>query len=113
MEDMSERGLFDDTLVILMGEFGRSPKINPQNAGREHWPQANSILLAGAGIPGGRYYGETDKDGAFPIERPLSPAELSATVFHALGVDPRSQVETVLGRPWRICDASPRLDLWS
>ena len=112
MEDMSARGLFEDTLVILMDEFGRSPKINPSNGGREHWPQANSILMAGAGIPGGRYYGKTDKIGAVPIDRPISPAQLAATIFHALGVEPRSQVQTMLGRPWRICDAAPVLDLW-
>lgn len=112
LEDMTARGLMDDTLVILMGEFGRSPKVSQPSGGREHWPQANSILMAGAGIPGGRYYGETDSIGAVPIDRPISPAQLSATIFHALGVDPRSQVQTMLGRPWQICDAAPVLDLW-
>lgn len=112
LEDMSARGLLDETLVVLMGEFGRSPKISQHSGGREHWPQANSILLAGAGIPGGRYYGETDSIGAVPIDRPISPAQLAATIFHALGVEPRSQVQTVLGRPWQICEAAPVLDLW-
>ena len=112
LEDMTQSGLIKDTLVILMGEFGRSPKITPSNAGREHWAPANTILMTGAGLPTGLHYGATDKDGAYPIEKPITPAQLAATIFHALGVDPRSQVTTMLQRPFPICDGEPVLDLW-
>lgn len=111
--DMSASGLLDETLVIVMGEFGRSPKITASNAGREHWAPVNTILMAGAGLPSGRHYGASDKDGGAPADKPITPAELAATVFHALGVDPASQVTTTLGRPYQICNAKPVLDLWS
>lgn len=112
MEDMSASGLLKDTLVILMGEFGRSPKITPQTAGREHWPFVFTILMAGAGIPGGRLYGSSDKIGAEPRDHRISPGQLAATIFHALGVDYTSQVSTMLDRPWQICEDKPVLDLW-
>ena len=112
MEDMSQSGLLDDTLVILLDEFGRSPKITQKNAGREHWPHANSIIMAGAGLPGGCYYGATDRHGGSPIDHPITPGELSATIFHALGIDHHAEVLTQLTRPWQICDAEPVLDLW-
>ena len=113
LEDMSASGLLQETLVILMGEFGRSPKVTKENAGREHWAQAYSIVLAGAGIPGGRLYGASDKIGAYPADHPVTPAQLVATIFHALGVDPTSQVPTLEQRPWQICDANPVLDFWA
>jgi uncharacterized protein (DUF1501 family) len=112
IEDMSGSGLLQETLVILMGEFGRSPKITAANAGREHWPDVFTILLAGAGIPGGRLYGSSDKNGAYPLDHPIGPGELAATIFHALGVDPASQVQTMFERPWQICDDKPVLNLW-
>jgi hypothetical protein len=112
LEDMHASGLLRETLVIVMGEFGRSPQITPQTAGREHWPHVFTILLAGAGIPGGRLYGASDKVGAYPLDHRILPGELAATIFHALGVDPSSQVTTMLERPWQICDDKPVLDLW-
>jgi hypothetical protein len=112
MEDMSASGLLNDTLVILMGEFGRSPKITPSTAGREHWPQVFTILLAGAGIPGGRLYGSSDKDGGAPKDHPITPGELHATIYHALGINPASEVQTMFERPWRICEDKPVLSLW-
>jgi hypothetical protein len=112
LEDMTASGLLQDTLVILMGEFGRSPKITASNAGREHWAPVNSILLAGAGIPGGRLYGASDKTGAYVLDHPTTPGQLAATVYHALGIDPASQVTTMLERPWQICEDKPVLDLW-
>ncbi len=112
VEDMSASGLLQETLVILMGEFGRSPKITAANAGREHWPQVFTILLAGAGIPGGRLYGSSDKTGGSPLDHRIGPGELAATIFHALGVDPASQVQTMFERPWQICEDKPVLDLW-
>ena len=111
IEDLSERGLLDETLVVVTGEFGRTPKIN-SGAGRDHWPDAFSVALAGAGLPGGAHYGATDKYGAYPIDRPVSPARLAATIFHALGIDPRRELATSIGRPWQLADERPVLDLW-
>jgi hypothetical protein len=112
-EDMDARGLLEDTLVIVMGEFGRSPQITRSNAGREHWPHVFTILMAGAGIPGGRLYGSSDRIGAYVRDQRIVPGELAATIYHALGVDPGSQVTTMLERPWHICQHQPVLDLWS
>lgn len=111
-EDMESRGLLDDTLVIVMGEFGRSPQITRSNAGREHWPFVFTILMAGAGIPGGRLYGSSDRIGAYVRDGRITPGQFAATIYHALGVDPASQVTTMLDRPWQICDDQPVLDLW-
>lgn len=88
LEDLSGRGLLDETLVVWMGDFGRTPKINA-DAGRDHWPQCYSMVLAGGGIRGGQVVGESDRTAAFPITRPVSPADVHATVFRALGYDPR------------------------
>ncbi len=112
LADLSASGLLDQTLVVVTGEFGRTPKINA-NAGRDHWPQVFSVLLAGAGLSGGRAYGSSDKQGATPASRPVTASELSATIFHALGIDPALQLRTSLGRPWQIADAKPVADLWS
>jgi hypothetical protein len=111
-EDMSASGLLKETLVIVMGEFGRSPKITAANAGREHWASVFSILLAGAGIPGGRLYGASDKQGAVPVDKPITPGQLAATIYHALGIDHTAQVPTIQERPWQICDDAPVTDLW-
>ena len=112
IEDLADRGLLDETLVVMMGEFGRTPKIN-KDAGRDHWPQAQSVLLAGAGIPGGRHFGATDAEAAQPTENPVSPGELVATILHALGVDPEIELKTRDGRPYKVCDEKPVLGLWS
>jgi hypothetical protein len=103
IEDLSDRGLFDDTLVIMMGEFGRTPKINP-NAGRDHYCRANSVLLFGAGIPGGLVLGKTDANGDSPVERPVTPNDLASVLYHKLGIDPDTQYETPDGRPLRVVD---------
>lgn len=86
LNDLKQRGLLDTTMVVAMGEFGRTPKINPAG-GRDHWTKAWSILMAGGGIQGGRVIGKTDTIGAYPVERPVTPAEVVATVYHGLGVD--------------------------
>jgi hypothetical protein len=112
IEDLDERGLLDETLVVVTGEFGRTPKINA-GAGRDHWPDAFSVLLAGAGLPGGAHYGATDKHGAYPIDRPVSPGRLAATIFHALGIDPQLELATTVGRPWQLADERPVLDFWA
>ena len=110
--DLCERGLQDEVLVMALGEFGRTPKIN-EGAGRDHWSTVFSVLLAGAGLPGGSVYGASDRQGAEPIDRPVTSGQLAATVFHALGIDPATQVQNLLGRPWRICDDAPATGLWS
>ena len=106
LEDLSVRGLLSETLVVVTGEFGRTPRINAV-AGRDHWSWAFSVLLAGAGVPGGRLYGATDKYGAYPIEKAVRSGQLAATIFHALGIDPIARVPTLLGRPWQISAEAP------
>ena len=104
--DLHERGLLDETLVVVMGEFGRTPKINGKG-GRDHWPHVQSILLAGAGIPGGSVYGESDKQGAYPAEKPVTPADLIATVLHLLAVPRDMELRDLSGRPLRACSGEP------
>jgi uncharacterized protein (DUF1501 family) len=103
LEDLQSRGLLDDTLVLAMGEFGRTPKINPAG-GRDHWPGVWSILFAGGGVQGGRVIGASDEIGALPKERPTTPAEVVATVYHALGVPLDTELEGLQGRPTRVVD---------
>ena len=99
LDDLEARGLLKTTLVIWTGDFGRTPIIN-KDAGRDHWPQCYSVVLAGAGIRGGQVIGESDKTGAFPHSRPVSPADINATIFTALGYDPRTiSYKMVDGRP--------------
>jgi uncharacterized protein (DUF1501 family) len=107
LDDLSERGMLDETLVLWVGEFGRSPKINPANAGREHWARCYSAVLAGGGIRGGQVYGASDRIGGEPAEKPVSPADLTATVYHAIGVDPDGTVPDRLGRPLALTEGSP------
>lgn len=89
LEDLSERGLLDDTLVVMVGEFGRTPKFENGDKGRGHWPHAYTALLAGAGIRGGMVHGASDKEGAWVKDAPVTPENFGATLFHALGVPPR------------------------
>jgi hypothetical protein len=103
LADLEERGLLDQTLVVVMGEFGRTPKINP-NAGRDHHGRANSIVMAGAGMPGGLVVGRTDSRGEAPADRPVTPADIAATLYTALGIDPNHQFETPDGRPVRLVE---------
>ena len=100
--DMQSRGLLDETLVVVMSEFGRSPKINGAG-GRDHWGSCFSVVLAGAGI-GGQVIGASDPIGAFPQSRPVRPPDLAATIFHLLGLDPASEFVDPLGRPRRLTD---------
>jgi hypothetical protein len=103
LTDLDRRGLLASTLVLMMGEFGRTPKIN-QNAGRDHHGRANCALLAGAGIPKGLLLGRTDARGDSPAERPISPADLAATLYMALGIDSDLKFEAPDGRPIRLVD---------
>src|SRR5262249_59520547 len=97
VDDLHERGLLEETLVVWMGEFGRTPRINA-DAGRDHWPQCYTALLAGGGLRGGVVYGASDAAGAFPRENPVRPDDLSATLFAALGLDPATEVRDQLDR---------------
>jgi hypothetical protein len=90
LEDLEIRGLLDNTLVVMVGEFGRTPRIT--NAGRDHWPQAYTALLAGGGIRGGAVYGASDQNGGYVRDNPVSPEDFGATLFHALGVPPETRL---------------------
>lgn len=106
IEDLEGRGLLETTLVIGLGEFGRSPLIN-RNAGRDHWPRCYSIVLAGGGIKGGRVLGTSDKTGAYPASDPVGPGDLAATIFTSFGVNPAHEIRDITGRPWRLADGRP------
>jgi len=103
--ELDERGTLDSTLVVVMGEFGRTPKINAA-AGRDHWGSCQSVLLAGGGIRGGQVIGASDKIGAYPATHPVNPVDIHATMFHCLGIDPRSVVHDHLSRPFTLCTGS-------
>ena len=92
--DLDERGLLQSTLVVVVGEFGRTPRINQNNnvPGRQHWPHCYSAILAGGGIRGGMVYGESDKIGAYVKDKPVRPQDFSATIYHALGVPYESRI---------------------
>jgi len=98
LTDLEERGLLDRTLVAVMGEFGRTPKVNG-NAGRDHWNFCYSLLLAGGGIKAGHVHGASDQIGGRPSLAPVTPAEVIATIYHALGIDPAIDVHDRQGRP--------------
>jgi hypothetical protein len=98
ISDLDQRGLLDDTLVLAMGEFGRTPKVNDK-AGRDHWGRAGSMLWAGAGVGRGQVIGATDKNGAFVTDRPVGPADVAWTVYDSLGIDPAKELLTPEGRP--------------
>jgi uncharacterized protein (DUF1501 family) len=99
VEDLHERGLLGETLVVWMGDFGRTPRIDRKYASRDHWPAANTVLFAGGGVPGGAVYGQTDRHAAEVTDCPVSPADLTATIFRALGVDPRALIQDRRGQP--------------
>jgi uncharacterized protein (DUF1501 family) len=112
LDDLGERGLLDDTLVLWVGEFGRTPKIARANAGREHWARCYSAVLAGGGVTGGQVYGASDRIGSDPSEKPVSPADLTATDYHALGIDPETTVNDRLGRPLALTEGAPLKSLF-
>ncbi len=99
--DLDRRGRLDETLVVCMGEFGRTPKIN-KNAGRDHWGECSSTLLAGGGIRGGHVLGASDKHAAYPVSDPIDPVDVQATIYHSLGLDPHQLIYDRAGRPWEI-----------
>ncbi|NBO92544.1 MAG: DUF1501 domain-containing protein, partial [Planctomycetia bacterium] len=98
IEDLEARGLLDTTLIVWVGEFGRTPRIN-KLAGRDHWPQCYPALLCGAGVKRGHVFGASDRLGAYPDSDPVRPEDLSATMFHLLGLRPETEVRDALNRP--------------
>lgn len=112
IEDLEERGLLETTLVVVLGEFGRTPKING-SAGRDHWPDCYSVLLAGGGVKGGGSHGASDRLGAYPASDPVRPADLAATIFWRFGIDPATLIRDATGRPYRIAEGEPIQHLFS
>jgi uncharacterized protein (DUF1501 family) len=106
LEDLDERGLLEETLVVWMGEFGRSPRIN-SIAGRDHWPKCYTALLAGGGVRRGFIYGSSDRIGAYPASDAVRPDDLAATMFYLFGIDPQSEVHDALNRPLPISQGKP------
>ena len=107
IEDLVQRGLLDKTLVCNLSEFGRTPRVNPAG-GRDHWPNCWSIYFAGGGVKGGRVIGKSDDIGAYPAERPTSPAEVVATIYHSLGIDLETTLPGPQGRPFTVVDSGTK-----
>ncbi len=103
IEDLSDRGMLDDTLVCNLAEFGRTPKVNPAG-GRDHWPQCFTTYFAGGGVQGGRAVGKSDPIGGVPAERPADPGQIVATIFHALGFNLETHLPGPAGRPFPLVD---------
>jgi len=110
LEDLDQRRLLAETLVVWFGEFGRTPKIN-KSASRDHWPGCYTVLMAGGGLKRGYVYGASDRYGALPARNPVRPENISATMFHALGIDPHALVRDRLDRPIPVAGADPIFDL--
>jgi hypothetical protein len=110
LNDLEERGMLEETLVVWFGEFGRTPKING-NQSRDHWPQCYTVLLAGGGVKRGFIHGASDKTGSYPAENPVSPDDLAATIYYLLGIDPATHVYGVGDRPLPISAGRPVLDV--
>jgi hypothetical protein len=114
LDDLHERGLLDETLVVWTGEFGRTPRVGQRNSdagagrdGRDHWPGCFTTVLAGGGIRGGQVYGSSDRHAAFPASNPVAPVDLVATVYHLLGVPEQQTLDDVLGRRLVVCPGTP------
>ncbi len=108
LTDLRERGLLDDTLVVCLGEIGRTPR-GTTEWGRGHWSYCFPAVLAGAGVRGGALYGRSDKDAAYPTELPVRPEDLTCTIFDALGIDPHSFIQDKQNRPVPLVDGGRSL----
>ncbi|MFN3648400.1 MAG: DUF1501 domain-containing protein [Armatimonadota bacterium] len=106
VEDLHDRGLLDETLLVMMGEFGRTPKFN-KDGGRDHWAKCYSLVMAGGGVPRGQVYGASDATASEPTENPVSPEDLLATVYHLLGVDHRALIHDLEDRPHPTVEGEP------
>lgn len=119
LDDLDARGLLDETLVVWTGEFGRTPRVGQSvvggagagRDGRDHWPHCFTTVLAGAGIRGGTVYGASDRWAAYPARDAVTPADIAATIYHVLGVDPALELHDSFGRPMRLCLGSPIADV--
>lgn len=100
--DLADRGMLERTLVAVMGDFGRTPKINANNAGRDHWNFCYSLMMVGGGFKPGLVYGSSDKIGAFPAANPLTPGDIVSTMYHALGIPHDAEIRDALNRPYRV-----------
>jgi hypothetical protein len=115
LEDLDQRGMLDETLVIWTGEMGRTPRVGQSvvggagagRDGRDHWPHVFTTVLAGGGIRGGQVFGSSDRYAAYPASQATPPADLVATVYYSLGIDPRTQVHDPAGRPLTLCEGNP------
>ena len=110
LNDLSESGLLEDTLVVWNSEFGRTPKVNGR-AGRDHWGSCNSVVMAGGGVPGGQVYGASDPQAAYPIANKVTQDDIAATMYHLLGYHPHDEVLDRLNRPHRLALGEPIYDL--
>ena len=120
VEDLHARGMLQDTLVLAIGEFGRSPRMGVSTSGngnapdgRDHWPYCYTALATGAGIGQGKLYGKSDAHGSAPVDSPVHPIELLATIYHGLGIDPATEVLNHLNQPRPLVDAKPVLGLFA
>ncbi|VTR98475.1 DUF1501 domain-containing protein [Tuwongella immobilis] len=107
LDDLHDSGLLDDTMVIVTGEFGRTPKVNNQDGGRDHWAPCFSAIFAGGGVQGGQVIGKSDASAAYPATVPYTPDDLGATVYEVLGVDPTAEVRDRLNRPVQLNRGEP------
>jgi hypothetical protein len=112
LDDLADRGLLDETLVVWLGDFGRTPKING-SAGREHWGFCQSVLLAGGGVRGGQVFGSSDRTAAYPAELPVRPDDLAATIYQSLGIRLDHELIDSQGRPLSLCTGKPLEALFS
>jgi hypothetical protein len=114
LQDLKERGLLETTLVVWMGEYGRTPQVDArEGAGRGHWSQCYSVLLAGCGIQGGQVYGSSDPHGAYPRTHPCRPENIHATIYHALGIPENTALNDTQGRPLPLYQGAPISQLFS
>jgi uncharacterized protein (DUF1501 family) len=114
LDDLAERGMLDETLVVWTGEFGRTPRVGQRNSdagagrdGRDHWPGCFTTVLAGGGVRGGQVYGSSDRHAAYPASNPVAPVDLVATVYHLLGVSADLTLRDTQGRPLAVCPGTP------
>jgi uncharacterized protein (DUF1501 family) len=111
ISDLDDRGLLDNTLVLLLGEFGRTPKVN-KDGGRDHWPHAMSVLAAGAGLPRGQVIGATDAKGYHAAENVLRPEDFAASLYTKMGIDPNQTLHTHSGRPVQLVSNGRLIREW-
>ena len=119
LEDLAQRGLLEETFVVAMGEFGRTPRLGQKTsdagadkAGRDHWPHCYTVLFAGGGVRGGAVYGASDKIGAFPRSDPVTPEDIAATIYYAMGIEADEKILDRFGRPHAVALGRPITELF-